>query len=305
MIYTLAKEPVGSIWSLAEFIEMYGDFNIAFDSGTNGRLRYFGIFTDNDNYETIVCLAREVRQHDVGYIIGNRIKYIVKVLDSCLYCICEGDIPVDLEVFTSDVTERKYGFEIYKNGKNSGIITSKGVVVIDAIFSEISFSNKFPNVAIAKKENINLTFAILLETFSDGLICVVECRDNDIQSKYKRQGQYFIDRFGHKQIIFSERWAHENKVPFSNIYIPLDFHNKFIDGFIEIEIPVDENYGYIFKVDKSGRTYYYKDVGYREPVNFSPEEVLDYGDYDGYWSISDENYRDALDDDAEAFINMD
>lgn len=85
MYYTIATEKDKTVWSLSEFIEIYGDFSIIQEVTTGN---WYGRF-NNRGVWTHVHIESKVRGTSIPYILKHQEEYSVEVIvdEYCLYKI--------------------------------------------------------------------------------------------------------------------------------------------------------------------------------------------------------------------------
>jgi len=85
MNYTIATEKDKTVWSLSEFIKIYGDFSII-QENTTGKL--YGRF-NNRGIWTYVHIESKVKGTPIPYILKHQDGYSVEVIvdEYCLYKI--------------------------------------------------------------------------------------------------------------------------------------------------------------------------------------------------------------------------
>ena len=88
MNYTMATEKDKTVWSLPEFIEVYGDFSIIQEDITG---KWYGRFNNRDVW-THVHIESKIKGTPISYILKHQDEYNVEVIvdEYCLYKI--GDV---------------------------------------------------------------------------------------------------------------------------------------------------------------------------------------------------------------------
>ena len=83
MNYTIATEKDKTIWSLSEFIEIYGDFSIIQEATTDN---WYGRF-NNRGVWTHLHIESKVKETPIPYILKHQDEYNVEVVvdEYCLY----------------------------------------------------------------------------------------------------------------------------------------------------------------------------------------------------------------------------
>lgn len=185
-----------------------------------------------------------------------------------------------------------------KEGKK-GIVFKDGTTVIEPIFDNIDHES-FHDM-LAYNDNSPASYSFILGTYGEGLICAKE------RIERGKEQYVFMDKDGNKHIVLNEAWAEKNRIDLRSISIPLHSTCHFNKGLLKIDFPIDEYCGRLYEIDKQGNARDIGGIDYKEYRNVDLLEDIDYSGYEtmGYWGVNDEGLRDALDDDPDAYGNID
>lgn len=185
-----------------------------------------------------------------------------------------------------------------KGGKE-GLVYKDGTTILDPIFEEIEAHAGNDYTGRLKEHNY---IEILAGTYGEGLVCVEEriCNENKCL-------QFFVDHHFNKFIVFDNDWADKNEIPRDSFHINRYTQCHFSNGYLIIDSPENEYYGYKYKIDRKGNAECLGEIHYKEFRTIDLVEDLDYTGYEeqDYWGISDEFDRDAFEDNPDTRWNVD
>lgn len=86
--YSTAKEPIGTTWSLLEFIKLYENWEIIVCGDSRKGLIYYGLFADNNKNVIITHVSEEVRNYSSQALKNSKANLVIKVMESKSYNLC-------------------------------------------------------------------------------------------------------------------------------------------------------------------------------------------------------------------------
>lgn len=194
------------------------------------------------------------------------------------------------------------GFFVSIVDNKEGIVYKDGTTVVEPIFDRIE--GRYNVGVCAYKNSTQGIIRLFLGTYGDGLICAEDQTASIDNNHYL---QYFMDRYGNKQIVFDRDWLTKNNL-YETARIPSYSNCHFENGFIELEFELDRDYGVLYKIDKKGNAEFINTIDNSDPNQdyFDPAEDLNWDGYEtyGYNRIDEEDFRDAFDDDPNGYGNI-
>lgn len=296
---------VGKLFKVHDF-EEEGVYLRKFSVQRDGR-KLWGL-VDNNNLLVLYPKYTSVKTDNWGNIFvtyserGDKV-YEVNLYDCPIKRIYDKNREtVRLKIFSS-IYSIYYDsdFEVFTENNKEGLRRKDGAVILNPDYDFVhteKYWHDWDIYCAYNKEEIS-RLIVYPRTYGEGWVLAEECFEEelvfDCHNSHTRN-QFFIDRFGNKKLVFDSEWKERHDVHGFCIG-PKDLYC--FDGGIFYCVWND----YYWKIDRKGNieSLY---MAHPEPDHYLEPDYFGYDEL-GYYGIADENYRDAFDDDPEAFSSID